>query len=80
MVSYSVTPMWRKIGAVQNHFPETQGDPGRTAEDKGINDSGIRADFPENEKEDEDQDSGCQNRSTCGASSGEDTVSVQELF
>lgn len=40
--------------AVQHHFLKTEGDPGRAAEDKGINDPCISADFPEDQKENED--------------------------
>ena len=40
--------------AVQHHLPETQGDPGRAAENKRINDARIGADFPEDQKENKD--------------------------
>lgn len=48
-------PYVQEDRAVQHHFPETQGDPGRAAENKGINDACIGADFPQNQKENKDQ-------------------------
>ena len=35
---------------VQHHFPETQCDPGRTAEDKRIDNASVSADFPQKTK------------------------------
>lgn len=41
--------------AVPHHLPETQGDPRRAAEDKGIDDPCIGAELPQDQKENKDQ-------------------------
>ena len=43
-------------GAIQHHIPEAQRNAGRTAEDKGVDDSRIRGGLPQEEKENQDQD------------------------
>lgn len=48
-------PDMQEDRTVQYHFPEAQGNPGRTAEDKGVNDPCIGTDFPQEQKEDKDQ-------------------------
>ena len=45
-------------GPVHGHFIKAQCDPGGAAEDKGIDDPLIRAELPEEEKEDQDEDPG----------------------
>ena len=42
---------------IQNHFPETEGNTGRTAEDERINDSSVRTDFPLDQKKEEQTNS-----------------------
>ena len=42
--------------SVQNHVPETEGDAGGTAENEGVDDSGIGREFPQ--KQESEQDGG----------------------
>ena len=48
-------PYVQEYRAVYDHFIKAQSDPGGTAENEGINDSGIGADFPQDQKENENE-------------------------
>ena len=45
----------KKNGSDVHHFQKTQGDPRGTAENKGIDDTCVSADFPQHDEENKDQ-------------------------